>query len=331
MLKFPLPRIDKDDKLYELLLRYCRLKPGEIWTDQHNSHKVGCLDISVRDKMIDFTENLKFKLAVHDPPYNMVAFNKLSVNDFIDWSAAWIKLSFEILDDDSSLYVWLGADQRKHFEPFAEFIMMMKKSGFKSRNFITLRNQRGYGTSKNWMSIRQELLYYIKGNPVFNSESVYTAIPKILRGYYKEINGKVTENIERSKSKFIRSGNVWVDIQQVFHLREENVNGCYAQKPLDAIERVIKVSSSEKDRVIDFFSHSGTTLLASEKFNRVCYTTDIDPVFCEITIRRLERFRETGKTGWQNSNPFEKEILDDKKLKEHLSDNYDINVPKKLK
>jgi hypothetical protein len=31
---------------------------------------------------------------------------------------------------------------------------------------------------------------------------------------------------------------------------------------------------------------------------------DIDPIFCEITIRRLENFRRAGRTGWQNSNPF---------------------------
>jgi hypothetical protein len=42
---------------------------------------------------------------------------------------------------------------------------------------------------------------------------------------------------------------------------------------------------------------------------------DIDPVFCEIVIRRLENFRETGRTGWQNSNPFAAEIAADKKLK----------------
>jgi hypothetical protein len=31
-------------------------------------------------------------------------------------------------------------------------------------------------------------------------------------------------------------------------------------------------------------------------------------VFCEITIRRLERYRRTGKLGWQNGHAFEHEI-----------------------
>ena len=96
---------------------------------------------------------------------------------------------------------------------------------------------------------------------------------------------------------------------------EENVNGCYAQKPLKSCERIILASSEEGDTVIDFFCHSGTTLIAAEMLNRSCYTIDIDPVYCEIAIRRLERLRRTGKTGWQNGNPFEEELRLNEALK----------------
>ena len=42
----------------------------------------------------------------------------------------------------------------------------------------------------------------------------------------------------------------------------ENINGCYAQKPLKAIQRIIRSGSKPGDLVIDFFSHSGTTLIS---------------------------------------------------------------------
>jgi site-specific DNA-methyltransferase (adenine-specific) len=134
----------------------------------------------------------------------------------------------------------------------------------------------------------------------------------VLRGYYKRVNGTVTENQERSRSHTIRASNVWVDIQQVFYRLEENVSGCYAQKPLSAIERLVHASSRPDDVVVDFFSHAGTTLLACERNDRFCCTADIDPVYCEITIRRLENYRRTGRLGWQNSHPFEREFgIDD--------------------
>jgi site-specific DNA-methyltransferase (adenine-specific) len=60
--------------------------------------------------------------------------------------------------------------------------------------------------------------------------------------------------------------------------------------------------------VVDFFAHSGTTLLAAEINRRRCFTADLDPVFCEISIRRLEHFRKTRRLGWQNSHAFVSEI-----------------------
>ncbi len=331
MKNLSLPRIDLDETLHNLLLPYCRLNGGEVWEDKEGKHKVGCIDAVKTNELSRMFAEEKAVLAVHDPPYNFIAFEEKQAGRFVEWSEQWVKNSYKFLKNDASLYIWLGADQNNHFQPFGEFILMMKQSGFTSRSFITMRNQRGYGTQKNWMAIRQELLYYIKGKPYFNVNAEYTNIPKILKGYYKSVNGKRTENFERSKSEFIRAGNVWVDIQQVFYRMEENVNGCYAQKPLKAISRIVESASQPDDLVTDFFSHSGTTLISSEILGRRCFTTDIDPVYCEIAIRRLEHFRQTGKTGWQNSNPFKEEILNDDKLKDHLKSHYNIHIPIEFK
>lgn len=279
------------------LLPQCRLKSGDVWLDPERRHIVACGDAVDEYFLHKLIGQNRATLAVHDPPYNLVAFETRSVEEYIDWCRRWIEITNTILLDDASLYIWLGADQKNHFQPLGQFLTMMADSGFESRSLITMRNQRGYGTQSNWMAVRQELLYYIKGQPTFSVG--YTDIPKILRGYYKEVNGKMTENLGRSKSRFIRPGNVWVDIQQVFYRLEENVNVCFAQKPLKAIERIIEASSHPGDRVTDFFAHSGTTLLACERLDRRCITLDIDPIYAEITIRRLEHFRSTGRTGWQ--------------------------------
>ncbi len=305
----PLPRIDENPELQEKLLPFCRLKKGEIWEDESKMFRVGCLDIAKQSDVETLVNGEKAMLSIQDPPYNFIAFQEAQVAEFVDWCRIWTENVNSILAENSSFYVWLGADQRNGFQPLPDFMIMMREiMNFKPRSFITMRNQRGFGTQKNWMAVRQELLYYTKGNPTFNIEAEYTDIPKILRGYYKEVNGKTTENFERSKSENIRAGNVWVDIQQVFYRMDENVNGCYAQKPLKCIERIVQASSNENDLVVDFFSHSGTTAIASAKLKRRCFTMDVDPIYCEITIRRIERFLQKGLTGWQNSNPFEEEL-----------------------
>lgn len=307
MLKHPLARLDRDQKLRRKLLRHCRLKPGEVWRDELRGHRVGCLNAGSPEDVRELCGRRRAQLAIHDPPYNFVAFDFQDTDDFVDWCRVVVINSEGAMARDSSLYLWVGADQKNGFAPLPELMLMMRDTGFTSRSFITLRNQRGYGTQHNWMSVRQELLYYTKGKPKFTPQ--YTDIPKAVRGYYKEVNGERTENTARGRGETIRAGNVWIDVQQVFYRMEENVNGCYAQKPLKAIARIIDASSSRGDTVLDFFAHSGTTLLASEIAGRTCLTMDIDPIFCEITIRRLEHYRRTGRLGWQNSNPFARELL----------------------
>ena len=320
MKNFPLPRLDTNKAIYESLLKHCRIQSGEIWDDPRGRHRIGCLSASEKSHVQGLMRDEKGVLAIQDPPYNTAAFDRREVDNFIEWCRLWVGNTERALADDSSLYVWLGADQNEGFQPLPDFMIMMRDSLFRSRSFITMRNQRGYGTPKNWMAVRQELLYYTKGKPAFNVDAEYTEIPKILRGYYKKVNGQITENLERSKSTTIRAGNVWVDIQQVFYRMEENVNGCYAQKPLKSCERLIRASSAPGDLILDFFCHSGSTLLASEMHGRRCYTIDCNPVYAEIAIRRLERFRETGKTGWQNGNPFEKELSEDSELRTLFND-----------
>jgi site-specific DNA-methyltransferase (adenine-specific) len=289
-------------QLRDRLLKQCRLKPGDIWPDKISGHVVACGDATHASFVNSLFETERATLAVHDPPYNQIVFGKQDSHQFVNWCSQWVDITANVLTDDAALYIWMGADQKEHFQPLPQFMAMMAETSFDSRSLITMRNQRGYGTQKNWMAVRQELLYYTKGNPPF--EVQYTDIPKILRGYYKDIDGRRTENLERGRSDNIRPGNVWVDIQQVFYRMAENVNGCYAQKPLKAIERIIKASSREGETVTDFFAHSGTTLIAAELHRRRCVTFDIDPIFAEITIRRLEHYRRTGRTGWQMADVF---------------------------
>lgn len=305
-----LGRIDADPALHQKLLRYCRLSASQVWHDPVKGHCVGVLDATNAEHLARILGGDRPSLLVNDPPYNVAVGNantnslsKMGLAAYMHFSQRWVENCIRIMGEDAHFYVWLGADVRDNFQPMPDFMIMMREfPQLTPRNFITLRNQRGYGTQKNWMWVRQELLHYIRGDPDFTVQ--YTDIPKILRGYYKNVNGKLTENLERSKSDKIRPGNVWVDVQQVFYRMEENVPGCYAQKPLKAIERLLQSSSKPGDCVLDCFAHSGTTLIAGERLGRRVVTFDIDPVFAELTIRRFENYRKTGRTGWQWHNPF---------------------------
>ncbi len=305
-----LPRLDSNPQIREDLLPLCRLRRGEVWEDPVHGHRVGVLDARVPIDLQALMGSAKADLAINDPPYNITVgsantrnLSKTDLTSYMDFSRKWVGAMLAVMAEDAHFYCWTGADYRDNFQPLPDLMVMMRDfTDLTPRNYITVRNQRGYGTQDNWMWVRQELLHYTIGRPDFRV--VYTDIPKILRGYYKKVKGRVTENMERSRSDTIRPGNVWVDVQQVFYRMEENVPGCYAQKPLAAIRRLIETSSDTNDTVIDGFVHSGTSLIAAEQLGRRAFTCDIDPVFAEIAIRRLERYRETAETGWKWRSPF---------------------------
>lgn len=61
-------------------------------------------------------------------------------------------------------------------------------------------------------------------------------------------------------------------------------------KPIRLCARAIHNSSKANDIVADFFGGSGSTLIASEQADRSCYAMEIDPVYCDVIIRRWEEF-----------------------------------------
>ena len=65
------------------------------------------------------------------------------------------------------------------------------------------------------------------------------------------------------------------------------------QKPLRLIMKAIENNSDKGDIVLDLFGGSGSTLISCEKTDRICYTMEIDPHYCEKIINRWEQL--TGK------------------------------------
>ena len=60
-------------------------------------------------------------------------------------------------------------------------------------------------------------------------------------------------------------------------------------KPIDLLVQLIKNSSKENQLIVDLFGGSGSTLIAAEQTNRICYTMELDPKYCDVIIRRWEK------------------------------------------
>jgi len=65
------------------------------------------------------------------------------------------------------------------------------------------------------------------------------------------------------------------------------------QKPVELPSRAITNSSRPQNIILDLFGGSGSTLIACEKLNRKARIMELDPIYCDVMIKRWEQF--TGK------------------------------------
>lgn len=61
-------------------------------------------------------------------------------------------------------------------------------------------------------------------------------------------------------------------------------------KPVKLIAKLVGNSSRERERVLDIFGGSGTTMIACEQLNRICYMMELDPHYADVIIERWEKF-----------------------------------------
>jgi DNA modification methylase len=72
-----------------------------------------------------------------------------------------------------------------------------------------------------------------------------------------------------------------VNPQSMVHLTE---------KPVELAARAIQYSSRAGEHVLDLFAGSGSTLIAAEQTGRRAFLLELDPLYCDVIIKRWEQF-----------------------------------------
>jgi DNA modification methylase len=72
-----------------------------------------------------------------------------------------------------------------------------------------------------------------------------------------------------------------VPSQQMVHLTE---------KPVELAVRAIQLSSRPGENVLELFGGSGSTLIGCEQTGRRCFAMELDPLYCDIIVKRWEEF-----------------------------------------
>lgn len=106
-------------------------------------------------------------------------------------------------------------------------------------------------------------------------------------------------NLSEVLNKEVGSGNrLPDDIMDLFNIwLVKRVNGQDyehpTQKPPSLYEKVLRRCSKPGDTILDLFGGSGSQLIAAEQLKRKMLLSEIDPVFCDVIVKRYQQL--TGK------------------------------------
>jgi len=93
-----------------------------------------------------------------------------------------------------------------------------------------------------------------------------------------------------------RKGAIWnnsvkgVNYSRCLEFGRESSTPHPTMKPVELITNEIQISSNRSSVVVDVFLGSGSTLIACEKTNRICYGMELDPKYVDVIVQRWEEY-----------------------------------------
>jgi len=261
-----------------------------------------------------YIKNNSVDLFFLDPPY-YISGNKKEINlengDRSDWDSQWktkeefynwienmLKMAYTQLKENGSMYLCISW-QHSHM-----FHILLEKVGFTIQNRITWKRDKGRGSRSNWKSMHEDVFFATKhpSNYKFNIDDVM--FEKEVIAPYRNEDGTPKdwwENEDGKKVRMTYPGNIWLDLcvpywsmneVKSYAKSKKSPNNIYekhnTQKPKDLVKRCILASSDKGDLVVDYFSGSGTTAVASAELERESIVFEINKTYIEMLETRLK-------------------------------------------
>ncbi len=291
-------------------------------TDKHNIILGDCIE-----KLKSVSDNY-FDLVVADPPYWKVIGEKWDYQwrteeDYLDWCKKWLEEVYRTLRTGGTFYLF------GYFRMLVFLVPILQDMGFELRQQIIINKGMkavaGRATKKYKMfpNVTESVLFLVKDNKKYAKQLLLDQQKKLgLKS--KEINEALGVKSNGGGMWSIYTGKnvceqfptkeLWAKLESVlkFHIPYEQIAQTYnaemgitdvwddidfysekrihpTQKPLPLIERLIKVSSNEGDKVLDPFAGSGSTLIACENNNRIATVIELDKEYFDKMNDRFEK------------------------------------------
>jgi DNA modification methylase len=263
------------DVIPELAPNRAVTKPGDLWI--LGDHRLFCGDARRRDSFVTLLSSGVAQLVFVDPPYNtkirghVSGKGRVKHREFLQASGEKTIAQFtKFLEDSLGLLADYSADGAIHFVC----------SDWRHLDETLTAGRRIYRELKN-------LVVWAKTNAGMGSfyRSQHELILVWKHGRAKHVN-----NTELGKHGRNRS-NVWnyAGANAFGADRLDELAMHPTVKPVALVADAIRDCSRHGDIVVDSFGGSGTTLIACEETHRKSRLIELDPLYCDQSVRRWQR------------------------------------------
>lgn len=227
-------------------------KVGDVW--KLGKHRLLCGDSTQQEDVMRLMNDQYADMLLTDPPYN------------VDYEGTAGKIENDNMNETEFYNLLIDAFKNMHSVAKAGCPIYVFHADTEGLNFRNAFKNAGFKLA--------QCLVWVKNTFVMGRQDYQWKHEPILYGW-KE--GKAHYFIDS------RSQNTVLEFDKPTRNAEHPT-----MKPIDLLVYLIKNSSKENNLIVDLFGGSGSSLIAAEQANRICYTMELDPRYCDVIIKRWE-------------------------------------------
>jgi DNA modification methylase len=291
---------ENEDKLPDDEEIETRVKNGDIW--RLGNHFILCGDCTIERNIKALLGDEQIELLFTSPPYS----DMRNYEDGTDISISKLNKIFSVWNDYVNFFavnLGLKFNESELVEYWQEWIKEAKKQGLKLLAWNVWDKTTGgsIASATNMFLLTHEWIFVFGESRKRLNRTIPNQLAKYEARFGKDfLNGIQDNKIRLQDGSFSKINSPAYTHHQLHSVIQQTpelgkIRSSHpATMPVGLPQQYIEAMTNENDIVADCFLGSGTTLIACEKTNRICYGTELSEKYCDVILKRWENL--TGQT-----------------------------------
>ena len=263
-----------EDEVPEVDEKNIITKPGDLWI--LGRHRLLCGDATKKEDVERLMDGKKADIEFTSPPYNAGASEKLSGNTHTTDS--------KYLSNNDDL------------DNYDELLYKSTENGILFSRYAIINIQMLAGNKLVFCDYLSRFKHNLCDVGVWVKTTTAPAMAeRVMNSQFEFVLFFSSENNSRAVGTKNFRGTV-SNVYECSPQRNNEFSNIHAATfSVEFVSHYINNFSNKKDKVLDLFGGTGTTLIACEQLNRTCYMMELDPIYCDVILQRYINLKGTSQ------------------------------------